>query len=371
MTLSADLLKQWKKQHGANIATVGKQGWVNLPRLPTGIFPIDLATGGGFPMGKFSIIYGPESSNKTNLMLGCVREGQQMFPGKKAAIIDAEHDLNIEWAEAQGVDPDRLIVLFPEYAEMAVDFVESLLYAEDIFMIGLDSIAALTKQTEIEKDASAASYGGASILVGKMTRKAVVAFNKMAQAGHVGPAFIATNQIRMKMDAGPHGNPETMPGGQAQKFAASMILRTYAKNVMDTKIHPALPVFKEGSVIVKKWKCPILAVNAEYKMQMIAANGHRPGFISDWNTVSAYMQELDYLTKGEKGGWVMSGGIYKTLAECKEQLYGDPAFLQEMKAAIIQEMLDKMKHKGDDTSAVIPEEGDDSADINTEDEVTA
>lgn len=365
MTTTVELLKKWKKDHGQNIATTGKQSWVDLPRLPTGYFPVDLATGGGLPMGKFSIIYGPESSNKTNLMLGCVREGQMMFPKKKAVIIDAEHDLNVPWAEQLGVDPDRLIIMYPEYAEMAVDFVESLLYAEDVFMVGLDSIAALTKQSEIENDASKQSYGGSSILVGKMTRKAVVAFNKMAQAGHVGPAFIATNQIRMKMDAGPHGNPETMPGGQAQKFAATMILRTYAKNVMDTKLHPALPVYKEGSVIVKKWKCPILAVNAEYKMQMIAAGGHKPGYIKDWNTVSSYMQELDYLTKGEKGGWYMSGGHYPTLEACRLALYGDPAFLQEMKAQIISEMLDRMKNKKDESGPDLAE-GDESADIETE-----
>jgi recombination protein RecA len=362
MTTTSELVKKWRKDYGANIALTGAQSWVNLPRLPTGIFPIDLATGGGFPMGKFSIIYGPESSNKTNILMGCVKEGQTMFPGKKAVIIDAEHDLNIPWVQKLGVDPDRLIVVYPEFAEQVVDMAESLLYAEDVFLVGLDSIAALAKQSEVENDASKASYGGASILVGRMTRKAVVAFNKMQQAGLTPPAFIAINQIRMKMDAGPHGNPETMPGGQAQKFAASMILRTYAKNVMDTKIHPALPVFKEGSIIVKKWKCPILAVNAEYKMQMLAAGGHRPGYVKDWNTISTYMQELDYLTKGEKGGWVMCGGTYKTLEECRAALYSDPGLLQEMKQTIITEMIEVMEKKEQKELA----EGDHSADIEVE-----
>jgi recombination protein RecA len=365
MTTSDELVKKWRKDHGANIATIGDQAWVDIPRLPTGVFAVDLATGGGFPMGKCAIIYGPESSNKTNLLYGAIREGQKMEcnKGKKAAIIDAEHEVNIPWAKQLGVDPDRLIVLHPDYAEQAVDFVESLIYAQDIFCVGLDSIAALTKQSEVENSAEKQSYGGASILVGKMYRKAVVGFSKMHREGVQAPAFIAINQIRMKMDAGPHGNPETMPGGQAQKFAASLILRTYGKNVMDTKMHKVLPVYKECNVIVKKWKVPILSMNAEYKMQMIAAGGNPAGFVADWNTIAAYMKELDYLSKaGPKpgDGWLMNGTKYQTLEQCKETLYGDIGLLQSMKSALIAEMLDKgestAEAEGDQDLEVVLEE---------------
>ena len=41
-------------------------------RIPTGLFPFDLATGGGFPRGRASVIYGPESSNKTNMALRAI-----------------------------------------------------------------------------------------------------------------------------------------------------------------------------------------------------------------------------------------------------------------------------------------------------------
>jgi hypothetical protein len=193
----------------------------------------------------------------------------------------------------------------------------------------------------------------------------------MQNAGKIAPAFIGINQIRFKMDAGPHGNPETLPGGQAQKYAASMLLRTYAKNVMDTKLHPAMPAFKEGSVVIKKWKCPILAVNAEYKMQMVSGGGHLPGYVKDWNTISTYMQELDYLSKVDAAkpgsGWLMSGEQYPTLKACEEALYGDPIALQEMKAAIISEMLEKAQ--ADEKQAAKLGEGDHADDVVTEEEV--
>jgi protein RecA len=372
VTNAAELVKKFRKDHGENIAKIGRQAWVDVPRLPTGIFPVDLAIGGGFLMGKFNEVYGPESSNKTNLVLSAIAQGQIIYPGKKAVFVDAEHDLNVPWAEKLGVDPDRLIILYPEYAEQAADFVESFLYAEDVFCVALDSIAALCKQSEAEADMSKQTYGGASILINKMCRKIVVAFSKMQNAGKQAPAFIAVNQIRMKMDAGPHGNPETLPGGQAQKYAASMLLRTYGKNEMDTKLHPAMPAYKTCSIIAKKWKCPILAVNAEYKMQMVQGNGHGPGYIKDWNTISTFMQELDYLSKVDEkkpgSGWMMNGEKYATLKACEEALYADKEALQEMKSAIIAEMLEQAEK--DDTKAETLGAGDNTDDIITDEEAT-
>jgi recombination protein RecA len=339
-TTSKDILKKLHKDYGASIATIGMSSYVDLDRIPTGVFAVDLATGGGLPMGKCVIIYGPESSNKTNLLLTSIREGQIKFPDKKAALVDAEHALDLKWASSLGVDVERLIVLHPEYAEQAVDMIESLLYAEDIFMVALDSLAALTSQKEIENSADVQAVGGASLLIGKLYRKVVVAQNKMANSGITAPCFVAINQIRSKI-GNDRGNPETMPGGNPPKFAASMIIRVYGKNIIDKKLHPVLPAYKEVNVILKKWKCPILAVNAVYNMHMLQIGDNGPGFVSDWNTVSKYMQELDYLSKGEKGGWVMNGESYPTLQACKEALYGDKEMLLQMKSTLISDLIEQ------------------------------
>lgn len=355
MATSEDILKKIWKDHGADIATSGGTDYVDVERIPTGIFSVDLAMGGGFPQGKCSIVYGPESSNKTNIVLMAIIQAQLKWPNKKVVFVDAEDALDLKWAGMLGVDTGKLIVIHPEYAEQAVDFIDTFIFATDISLIVLDSIAALITSNESTSSAEKVAVGGASLIVGKLYRKVVVAMRKMKNQGHVAPAFIAINQIRMKIGV-MFGNPETMPGGNPPKFASSMTLRVYGKNVMDSKLSTVLPAYKEVNAVLQKWKCPILAINAVYTMQMIEAGGHKPGYISDWNTVSAYMKELDYLGKGEKGGWIMNGVLYKTLEQCKDTLYGDPVMLADMKATIISELI--AKGSSFEAEGVTPDESD-------------
>lgn len=338
---TAEILKKVQKDYGQSVAKKGSETYADTPRIPTGIFPFDLASGGGFPMGRVSIVFGPESSNKTNVVLKAIGEGQKIYPDKKAVFVDAEGSYDPDWAKLMGVNLDQLIVIHPEYAEQAVDIIEAFLYAADVFCVVLDSVAALSTQNEIDSSAEKASVGGASLVIGKLFKKATVSFNRMRNQGHMPPAFIGINQIRHKIGV-MYGDPETMPGGNALKFAASFIVRLYGKNEMDKKINPVLPAFKKTSIIIRKWKMPILATTAEFQMQMLEGNGRLPGHVEDWNTISHYLKELDYLGKADGGkGWVMFGENYPTLDACKAALYGSDEMLMECKAQIIQELLSK------------------------------
>lgn len=339
MSSTQEVIAKLKKEHGQGVVQRGGEDYADTPRLPTGVFPFDLATGGGFPMGRCSIVYGPESSNKTNLALLAIAQGQLLYPDKLAVFVDVEYALDLVWARRLGVDTEKLIVVHPEYAEQAVDMLESFLYAHDVFCVVLDSIAALSTQNEIDSSAEKMSVGGSSLIVGRLFKKVTVSFNKMRNQGLMPPAFISINQIRHKIGV-MFGNPETMPGGNAPKYASSMTVRVYGKNVVDKKINATMPSYKEVSVIIQKWKVPILSVNATYTMLMLDVAGKSAGFVEDWNTISNYLKELDYLGKGDKGGWVMFGEPYKTLEEAKTALYSDPALLHDAKQTIISELLD-------------------------------
>ena len=674
------------------VATAGSANTIQVDRIPTGIFPLDLATGGGFPTGRISIVYGTESSNKSNLCLKAVAMAQKLITDKKAVWVDVEGTYDHKWAAKMGVDVDNLIVVRPEYAEQAIDITEAFLYADDVSIVVLDSIANMMTSNEIDSSVEKASVGGASLLVGRMFKKCVVSFNKIRNTGKMPPAFVAINQIRIKIgvmfgdpecneystvlnfvdgrslpigrvvkekifgdvwafdessqsfvaspilshhingvakdgdfmtitaeghdtrngvisatttythkfltefgwkradqilvgdnlisrietkvrgvtrefllgaccgdlhlctgnkktngrgaliriqdsknpeyakwkadklhhfkfkdvilnggrirhdskastdltllkkdvqgrnpslffneftwlgfsiwlmddayyDAGhnrytlsigryinddlmkdyisaklndlslPHKWHQkrqiiftvsasqlisenvakfippcmqyklpkweqgkyvnyslpleteiipifsavtsikpaskrkyrnrklydihvdgtnnycvgslhngvvvhnTMPGGNGVKFSSSLTVRCYGKNIMDNKIHPAMPAFKEVSFIVKKWKIPILATTGTFTMQMIQGAGNKEGTVSDWNTVLAYAKELNLITKG-KQGWEFQGGVYKTLDEIKKALYEDPVWLSNTKQHIINEMME-------------------------------
>lgn len=359
MASSAEVMKAIAKSHGSSIVKMGGDDYADTPRIPTGIFPFDLASGGGFPMGRVSIVWGAESSNKTNTVLCAIAQGQQIYPEKKAVFVDAEHAFDPVWARKLGVNTDELILVHPEFAEQAVDFIESFLYADDVFLVALDSIAALSTQNEIESSAEKASVGGPALAVGKLFKKATVSFNRMRNQGAMPPAFIAINQVRNKIGV-MYGSPDIMPGGFAPRFASSFTVRVHGKNIIDKKVNPTMPCQKEVSVTIQKWKMPIIATSAVYTMNMMDSPGQKVGECGDWNTVSAFLKELDYLSKGEKGGWVMFGTPYKTLDECKAALYGDQSMLREAKGHIINEMLMRGATQGEAPVAadVDPETGE-------------
>src|SRR5690554_2353725 len=67
--------------------------------IPTGSISLDIALGvGGYPRGRVIEIYGPESSGKTTLTLHALAAAQRA--GGVAAFIDAEHALDVKYAQA-------------------------------------------------------------------------------------------------------------------------------------------------------------------------------------------------------------------------------------------------------------------------------
>jgi recombination protein RecA len=100
-------ISQIQRQFGkGSIMRLGSHETEPIPVIPTGVLSLDIALGvGGFPKGRISEIYGPESSGKTTLALHVVAEAQKR--GGNAAFIDAEHALDTAYAARLGVDIDN------------------------------------------------------------------------------------------------------------------------------------------------------------------------------------------------------------------------------------------------------------------------
>ena len=329
-----EVLAATKKDYGANVGHFGDLV-VQSDRIPTGIFPFDLAIGGGFPRGRLSIIYGQESSNKTNLALKAIASHQALWPKETCIFFDIENSFNGEWAARLGVQVDKLLVLKPDYAEQAVDMVESFIQAEDCGLVVLDSIAALVTTLEAESSADKAVVGGNSIVVGKLVRKATLGFNQANKEGR-SPSLICINQTRFKV-AVMFGDPETMPGGNAPIFASQLTIRVYGKNVIDTKVSKVMPMSKNVTFQVKKWKVPIVAANGTFEMVTYGHEGLLPGDANDWNTVSQYLKDYGLLVKKEKGqGWLLDGEEYATLQVLRDRLIEDKPFGMKTRQAIVE-----------------------------------
>jgi recombination protein RecA len=186
-----------------------------IQAISTGSLGLDLALGvGGVPRGRVVEIFGPESSGKTTLALHVVAEAQK---GGVAAFIDAEHALDLNYAERLGVQVEDLLVSQPDTGEQALDIAEILVRSGAVDVIVIDSVAALVPRAEIEGDMGDAHVGLQARLMSQALRKLAATINR--SKGIV----IFINQIRIKIGV-MFGNPETTPGGNALKFYSSVRL---------------------------------------------------------------------------------------------------------------------------------------------------
>jgi len=183
--------------------------------ISTGSLGLDLALGvGGLPRGRVVEIFGPESSGKTTLGLHVVAEAQK---AGVAAFIDAEHALDLNYAEQLGVKVEDLLVSQPDTGEQALEIVEILVRSGAVDVIVIDSVAALVPRAEIEGDMGDAHMGLQARLMSQALRKLAATIDRSKAL------VIFINQIRMKIGV-IFGNPETTPGGNALKFYTSVRL---------------------------------------------------------------------------------------------------------------------------------------------------
>jgi recombination protein RecA len=211
-------LSQIEKQYGKGaIMKLGTdERPADVPAISTGSLGLDIALGvGGLPRGRVIEIFGPESSGKTTLTLHCIAEVQKT--GGVAAFIDAEHALDLTYAQKLGVQADELLVSQPDTGEQALEIAETLVRSGAIDLIVVDSVAALTPRAEIEGEMGDSHMGLQARLMSQALRKLTAAISKSQTT------LIFINQIRMKIGV-MFGNPETTTGGNALKFYSSVRL---------------------------------------------------------------------------------------------------------------------------------------------------
>jgi recombination protein RecA len=210
-------INQIHRQFGkGSIMRLGSKVVDRVPAISTGVLSLDIALGvGGFPTGRVTEIFGPESSGKTTLALHVIAEAQKK--GGTAAFIDAEHALDTSYAGRLGVDIDNLLISQPDYGEQALEIAEILIRSGGVEVIVIDSVAALVPRAEIDGNVGDAHVGLQARLMSQAMRKFTGVLNRS------NTVLIFINQIRMKIGV-MFGNPETTTGGNALKFYSSLRL---------------------------------------------------------------------------------------------------------------------------------------------------
>jgi recombination protein RecA len=206
-----------KKQYGdGSIMKLGDARQAGIEVVSTGALSLDVALGvGGLPRGRIIEIYGPESSGKTTLAQHVAAEVQKL--GGIAAIVDAEHAMDPEYARALGVNVDELLISQPDTGEQALEITEQLVRSGAVDLVIIDSVAALVPKAEIEGEMGDSLPGLQARLMSQALRKLTAIVSK------TNTMVIFINQLRQKIGV-MYGNPETTTGGNALKFYASIRL---------------------------------------------------------------------------------------------------------------------------------------------------
>lgn len=300
-TALANIEKQFGK--GAIMRMTEGSADQSIETVSTGSLGLDLALGvGGLPRGRIIEVFGPESSGKTTLALSCIAEMQKA--GGTCAFIDAEHALDLSYAERLGVVVRDLLLSQPDTGEQALEITDALVRTGSVDLVVVDSVAALTPKSEIEGEMGDALPGLQARLMSQALRKLTSSINRTKSM------VIFINQIRMKI--GGYGNPETTAGGNALKFYASVRL----------DIRKSTPIKRGDEVIgnltrVKVVKNKVAPPFKQVEFDILYGRG-----ISRIGEVIDIGSELDILEKA--GTWYSYAG--QRLGQGKEKVRD---FLQE------------------------------------------
>jgi len=196
-----------------------------VPRIQTGVFGIDLATGGGIPLGKISLIAGNESSCKSAICYNLIANAQKR--GGLAALIDIEQGLTPSWAKVFGIDMDSLILAYPETLEEAFNVADGIVHMAKPAILVVDAISACSPEEEREKQFDEGERRAERAkLVNRFMR--VMGSNLKPyedESGKVRPSDTAVVCINhLYHDPSSQYFSEYMPGGRGQLFWSSLTI---------------------------------------------------------------------------------------------------------------------------------------------------
>lgn len=222
-----ELVSTLQKKFGKEIVAGNTSQEVTF--ISSGSMGLDLALGGGYPLGRIVELRGYESSGKTTLALTACASIQRQT-GKAIIYVDRENAIDMDYVEALGVDisPDKFILTQAGTAEECLEIIRESAKSDAVGGIVMDSVAAMFPRCYLDAEVGDAKMGVLARLmsawlpgiVGDLKRNNIIAL------------FI--NQYREKIGV-MYGSPKTTPGGKSLGFYASQILDIAKSGVIGDK----------------------------------------------------------------------------------------------------------------------------------------
>lgn len=211
-----EFLKKMKKTFGDNaVFTLKDHEQPNVDVVPTGSLALDIALGiGGIPRGRLTELYGADGVGKTTLCFHIIAEAQKQ--GLEVLFVDMENAVDVKYAEAIGVDLNKVYWNQPDNSTEALGVIESAISSGAFGLIILDSVASLAPVKEQEDELASANVALTPRELAKFFRRN----NHVIRESNV--ALLFTNQLRDNIGA--YFGGTVTPGGRALKHSRSVAL---------------------------------------------------------------------------------------------------------------------------------------------------
>jgi len=220
---------------------------LRIKRVSFGVFALDIASGGGVPRGRITMLHGDKSTGKSCIAMKIAAEFQRCdrLTGKpylridsggeieeldfgrsgepqpmNVVWVDLEHTFEIDWARKWGIDTDYLYVVQPASSEEAIDICDGLIRSNKCDLVIVDSIAALSPSAEIEGASGEVHMGLNARLFNQALRKWTSGLNACGLLSETQCSIVLINQFRLKIGGGVVY--KTTPCGEGHKYFASI-----------------------------------------------------------------------------------------------------------------------------------------------------
>lgn len=302
------ILERVGKKHGDSLTTMAKGniGHV-LGAVPSPLSALNhyVLGPGGFAFERMSEIFGPESSGKSSLVMGCLAEVQRAGIG---LYIDVENACTQERCDVLGVNKEELLMASDidsaeEAFQLLLDTVDA--HKNDVPLLAVyDSVPAMVTEAEGKSDVEDAHMSPMARVMSKFIPRLV----KALKGKHAHVIFV--NQIREKPGV-MWGSPEYTPGGKALKFYATARLRTAGVKRRD------------GGLEVKV-KCHKNKLG-EPGREMLSFLHFQNGWDDSWTTLN-HAKDLKLVpdaTRSSEAAYLALGWPSPTVSEAAERLGGE------------------------------------------------
>jgi len=206
-------------------ATKAFGGYISPDKgLSMGLLSVDFVLRGGMPNGRMALFYGPYQSGKTTLVSRAMSMAQAY--GRPIIFMDAEWSADFNYMRSLGVDitqSKKFGYAQPSGGDDAFRLLKRILENWDTKqypagpLIVVDSYKALTPSAFMADDTKTPMGAQAKMLSEWLAPMKTL-------VGQTKSVWLATNQVRSKIGV-QFGDPEEVPGGNAQMFYSDVITR--------------------------------------------------------------------------------------------------------------------------------------------------